>query len=140
MDDQAGSDWGGPFVACALVYHQVTREADGTQDIRGIYDSVVIEAGESPKLRLIVLVRAGDRSGPAAFRFDIVDPASMRQTVLTVNLEFTPSWHLTQCPVSITLDHPYVGVYWIEVWINDRLATKVPMRVLNRSLGEATAQ
>lgn len=133
----------GPFVAMAVLCQAVQRREDGTMDVLGIVEGVVLEPplpsdadplGLRPvavlPLRLLVSLRAGAARGPR--RVDVVGryPAGNAGPSTGMDIEFTNERPAATLNVPIELQVHEAGTYHFEVLVNGQRLTVVPLTVL----------
>ena len=136
----------GPLVGMAVLCQAVQRREDGTMDVLGIAEGVVLEppppSDDDPlglrpvavlPLRLLVSLRAGATRGPC--RIDIVGryPAGNAGPSTAVEVEFTADrpGATVNVPVELRVHEP--GVYQFDVLAAGRLVTTVPLTVIYRA-------
>lgn len=133
----------GPFVAMAVLCQAVQRRDDGTMDVLGIVEGVVLEPpplsdtdplGLRPvavlPLRLLVALRAGAARGPC--RVDVVGryPAGNAGPSTGLHVEFSDERPAATLNVPIELQVHEPGTYQFDVVADGRLLTAVTLRVL----------
>lgn len=133
----------GPFVAMAVLCQGVQRREDGTMDVLGIVEGVVLEPpqpGEDDPLglrpvavlplRLLVSLRAGGLRGPQ--RVEVVGryPGGARGPSTGVPVEFTDARPAATVNVPIELQVHQPGTYAFDVLVGGRRVAEVPLRVL----------
>lgn len=123
------------------------KEADGSVSLIRIFDrySVAAPTPQSPQqplpLNLVIMMRSGIFRGPATIKIKATSPSGTdlptlefpvhfegddeRATLLAMNIGFTP---------------PEQGLYWFDVVLDEKLVTRIPLRVVFQRMGPVTAQ
>lgn len=137
----AGGD--GPFVGMAVLCQSVQRREDGTMDVLGIVEGVVLEPPPPPEvdplglrpaavlpLRLLVSLRAGGVRG--ALRLEVTGrfPAGNAGPSTGLQVEFSEERPAATINVPVELQVFEAGTYAFDVLVDGHLLTSVPLRVL----------
>ena len=139
MNDPAS----GPFVGLAVLCQHVERKPDGSMDVLGIVEGVLLDPpGASAAdplelrpvavlpLRLVVSLRAGDCLGwhevGVAGRY----PAGNVGPSTGVRVEFSADRPTATINVPVELEVHEPGSYRFDISLGGRLLTTVPLRVV----------
>lgn len=133
----------GPHVGLAVLCHRLDRQEDGSLDVLGIVDGVLLEPpsptesdplGLRPAavlpLRLAVMLRAGAVRGRRAVRVVGHYPGGREAAAVDVTVEFTDERPVAIVSVPIELEVHHAGTYRFDVSVDDVLLTRVPLEVV----------
>ena len=134
-------DIGGPYLAAAVFCEKVLQEKDGVASIIRVVDRLIITASgpEPPEkmppftLRTTVFLsfKSGIAKGSATVKFIPTDPDRRRLTPETLlPVFFEGDDRGADVVAEVTLQVKQEGLYWFEVWLDERLVTKMPLRVV----------
>lgn len=134
------SGFDGPFVALAVLCHRIDRQADGTVDIHGIVDGLVISR-ESPQdpaapthpvlsLTAVVMLRAGDVRGEGTLILRGWFPSGAEGPTLARRLFFSDDAPAATLAVQLELELSEAGVYWFDVDFEGRRLTRISLHVV----------
>jgi hypothetical protein len=133
----------GPHVAMAVLCQAVQRRDDGTMDVLGIVEGLMLDPpppddrdplGLKPvavlPLRLLVSLRAGESRGPS--RLDVVGrfPGGNAGPSTGMQIAFSDERPAATINVPVELEVHEPGTYRFDVHVDGRLLTSVPLRVL----------
>ena len=141
------TDAAGPFVAIAALCQAVQRHDDGSMDVLGIVEGVLLEPrspddsdplGLKPiatlPLRLIVSLRSGSVRGRVDVRVVGRYPGGSAGPSTGLQVEFTEQRPVATINVPLELEVHEPGTYRFDVLAEGRLVTVVPL-VVNVSDG-----
>jgi hypothetical protein len=133
----------GPFVAIAVLCQDVLRRDDGTMDVLGIVEGLLVDPppqGEDDplglrpaaivSLRLMVSLRAGTLRGAQAVQVVGRYPAGNAGPSTGVQVEFTDERPAATINVPLEIQVHEPGTYRFDVLVGGALVTVVPLRVL----------
>ena len=133
----------GPFVAVAALCQSVERRDDGSMDVIGIVEGVLLEApppderdplGLNPiatlPLRLVVSLRAGALRGQVEVRIVGRYPGGNAGPSTGVAVEFSEQRPVATINVPLEMEVHEAGDYQFDVLVGGRLLTVVPLRVM----------
>lgn len=130
----------GPYVSVAAFCDQVIRGDDGALSLIRLIDSLDARAtgpavpNEIPpglaSPTLVVTLRAGQALGAQLMRIDLERPDGRAQRGGEVALNFPagPSGGVNLV-LPLQIEVHTAGLYWANVHINDRVVTRVPLRI-----------
>lgn len=131
----------GPFLAAALLCERVLTEQDGVISLIRIVDRLthtVVGPQAPPEMppvriswQLVLIFKSGAARGRAEVVLRLEAPSGLRipqQTVLPVFFEGEDRG--VQLVAGLDLELTQEGLYWIDVLLEDRLMTRVPLRVI----------
>jgi hypothetical protein len=143
--DSAQADTRGPYVGIAVLCDRVEARDDGTIDIHGIVDGLVVEPRADDALDLqphavldltvLVNVRAGGERGAHRLAIRGVYPSGTAGPELARSVEFTDERPGAGLIVPLSLEIHEEGLYHFDVEYDGRRLTSIPLRVLYAPLG-----
>jgi hypothetical protein len=135
----------GPYVGVAVLCEKVEANDDGTLDIRGIVDGVVVEPRADDPLGLephavldfvvLVHVRAGDERGPHRLAIRGLYPSGAAGPELARPVEFTGDRPGADLLIQLSLEIHEEGLYHFDVEYDGRRLTRIPLRVVYARAG-----
>ena len=134
----------GPFVGVAVLCQHVDRKPDGSLDLLGIVEGVLLDPPPGPTesdplelrplavlpLRLVVSLRAGDLRGWQAVEILGRYPGGRAGPSTGLQVEFTETRPTATINVPLELEVHEPGLYRFDVMVDERLLTAVPLRVV----------
>ena len=134
---------GGPWVQFACFCEKVILDKEDVFTLVRVVDQIILDiAGPAPPdhmppldvppIKLALCLKSGDARGRVTLRIDLSSPNGevKRGQELSLNLE---GEHRGQAVVTdIRLRLQYEGVYWFDVWCDEQLLTRIPLRVVYR--------
>jgi hypothetical protein len=138
--DQMRRDPPGPLLAVAALAERVLTEQDGVVSLVRIVDHFTFQpprsAVESDEewrgvvdATAYVSFKAGGFSGPATIRLEPVFPGDERRPGIDVPIEFPDPAGGANLVVKINLATRTPGVYWYDVYLNEKRVTSIPFRI-----------
>jgi hypothetical protein len=132
----------GPYVQLAAFCEKVLREADGALSLIRVIDRLTVTAhgpgsGELPAelpegnlhVTLVVTLKADDARGRYPISLRVQQPSG----VYLPERSFDAMFEGEERGVNLILDlqvEALEGLYWFDVSINERLLTRIPLRVI----------
>ena len=139
MAGELGFDTG-PYVALAVFCDRVLEEKDGTLTLVRVIDtlSVQVRGPDAPddippgvvQTTLVLSFRAGQARGGQRLRMSLERPDGSTMKSPEVSINFPPgesSGVNVILPTAIEVIS--AGIYWNDVFLQDRLVTRVPLRI-----------
>jgi hypothetical protein len=136
------ADPAGPFVALAVLCDRIEPKPDGTVDVHGIVDGVVITPEEEeegdplglrPAARLsltaVVSLKAGDRRGTYQVGLQGIYPSGAPGPTATRPVEFTDDMPGASFVVPLELEVHEPGVYAFDVTWDGALVSRITLQV-----------
>ena len=135
----------GPFLCAALLCERLLLEQDGVSSAIRIIDRVTRTVmGSNPpeemepfeyEVTLVIILKAGWTHGSHPLRLDMVKPPGETQVLLQQTVFFEGGEDRGVSVVSrMRLRLSHEGLHWFEVFLEGRLLTKIPMRVVYQRL------
>jgi hypothetical protein len=133
VSDRDGRDWDGPHVSIVALAAEITADVDDRgvrHNLRGIgTEAVVARLGEAVQGHMQIVLYPGARRG-GALMVDSVDPLGRIIAGATCAVRFgddpAEAVHIV---FPFVLDAPVAGAYWLRLWFEDRLLTKIPLTI-----------
>jgi hypothetical protein len=144
------SETEGPFLAAALFCEKVLQEKDGVTSLIRVVDRLITQAtGVNPpeqmprlqaNLTLFISLKAGFARGSYAVHIRSTNPLgrSADLATLPVLLEGDDRGANLVGIMQLQLDEP--GLYWFDVLFEQRLLTRIPLRVVYQRLSVGGSQ
>jgi hypothetical protein len=130
---------GGPWVAMAVFCQNIEPQPDGTVDVRGIVDGVVVEPtaedalglhpAASVSLTALVSVKAGDVRGEHVLSLRSTFPSGSPGPGLRRPVEFTDAMPAASLVVPLELDIHEPGLYVFDAFCDEQLLTRMALWV-----------
>jgi hypothetical protein len=131
----------GPYVNMAVFCERAMQETDGVLSIIRVIDQVNVQAsgpdapdalppGGEITTTLVVMLKGGQARGTQSVQVVLEHPDTSRHEAPMMSVSFTQGEHSGAnlvLPMKIQLTS--AGLYWTDVLINERLATRVPLMV-----------
>jgi hypothetical protein len=125
-----------PYVAVATFCDKVLEGKDGVFSIIRIVDVVKVavpthlpaDTKPAVELPLLIVLRSGDARGKASLRLNLRTPSGVvKWAAEPIPVAFTGDNENTTIQVQFRVGVEEFGLYWVEVLLDDRLLTKVPL-------------
>jgi hypothetical protein len=86
----------------------------------------------SPKQPVFFLInfKSGEALGNLAVKLEREDPSALRTTLLETQLFFEGQDRGAQLVVSADFEPVEPGLYWYDVFVSERLVTRMPLRAI----------
>lgn len=140
-EQSAGS---GPHLAAALLCEKVLQEKDSVMSFIRIVDRFPVpepEPGKPPspvQATLVVVFKAGDTSGKHYIKIRPQKPSGglLFDQEFPVLFEGQDRGVAIVAPMTLVLDEE--GLYWFDVTFEEKLVTRIPLRVLYQRVGQSS--
>jgi hypothetical protein len=132
---------GGPWLTAALLCERVIEDKEGTLTVVRIVDRVISSAiGQGTpeqmpsvpvSVTLLVAFKSGDAHGRSDLRIELEPPTGLRTPIaqmLSILNEGEDRGSNLVLNLNFTAQHE--GLYWFDLILDDRLITRVPLRVV----------
>lgn len=127
----------GPYVVAALHCERALIEADGVVSLIRVVDdfrfALPIDAppdlAVQVQVTLFVSLKAGSYRGPVALRLEQIAPNGERRMVLSREVDFLGEMGGAQFQTPLSFITATPGIYWTDVIVNDRIATRLPLLI-----------
>lgn len=136
----------GPYLIAAVICEKVLQEKDETISIIRMIDRVTLTApaSASPEtlppiplnLNAFISFKSGSARGRHTVKFRTETPSGIKspEQLLPVLFEGEDRGANLILNLNIVIDQE--GVYWFDVFLEDRLLTRIPLRVLYQRIGQ----
>lgn len=142
MTEQISAFDRGPFLQAALFCERILDEKDEVKSIIRIIDRMRVQASgpEAPdrmqpfqrELVTFLNFKSGDARGPVPIRVTLTRPSGLT--------DGSPVWHGTvhfeggtrghSLTLRLRINFQEAGPYWFNVYVEERLATRMPFEVI----------
>ena len=142
MNEPQADSLSGPYLTAALFCERVLDEKDGVKSLIRVIDRLVIQAHGSGapetmppftrELIGVLMFKSGEARGPVLIRATLTEPSGLTRLEDawrgTVHFEGGTRGHTVTLRMNMTFDAP--GAYWFNLYIADRLTTRMPYEVI----------
>lgn len=135
---------GGPYLNMAVLCEKVLREQDGIISVIRVVDRLTItpppDAPEqmpptSLNLMLAVVLRAGVMQGQMNVGLSLTTPAGIDNQIGSIPVLLEGQDRGVNLVTNLNLIVGEQGLYWISVYLERQLLTRVPLRILYQRIG-----
>ncbi len=146
MTEPLGTFETGPYLQAALFCERVLEEKDDVKSVIRIIDRMRVQAsGTGPPqvmpefqrdLVAFLIFKSGDARGPVSIKITLTRPSGLTDA--------NPVWHGTvhfeggsrgnNLTLRLRISFRDAGPYWFNVYVEDRLATRMPFEVIYTTL------
>jgi|SRR5437867_1744584 len=135
---------GGPYLNMAVLCEKVLREQDGIMSVIRVVDRLTItpppDAPEqmpptSLNLMLAVVLRAGVMQGQMNVGLSLTTPAGIDNQIGSIPVLLEGQDRGVNLVTNLNLTVGEQGLYWISVYLERQLLTRVPLRILYQRIG-----
>lgn len=147
MGEDARKDWGGPYVAAAFLCEKVLNELDNVPSYVRVLDRVTVTppvgstqpAGSMPSFpfqcTLVVSFKSGRAKGRHDVAIQVEGPSGLREDEVVYPMLFEGEDRGVALNLQVNLILTHEGIHWFDVTIDQRLVTRVPLRVIYQPAG-----
>jgi len=130
---------GGPYLNMAVLCEKVLREQDGVLSVIRVVERVTITPPpDSPEqmpptslnLALVVTLRAGVMQGQMNLKMALITPGGIENQMGSFPVLFEGQDRGVHLVTNLNLTVGEHGLYWIAIYLEAQLLTKVPLRIL----------
>jgi hypothetical protein len=129
---------GGPYLMLAVLCERVLREADGVMSLIRIVDRITIQgsldsaAPPTFPLTAVIGLKAGFARGSYLLKVKTISPAHQDLGAAELPMLFEGEDRGAVVGLTLAFQPHEEGLYWLEVYLQDVLITKMPLRVVCR--------
>ena len=137
----------GPYLTAALICEKVIQEKDETVSIIRMVDRVTLTtpASASPEtlppvtlsLFDLISLKSGSARGRHTIKWRTETPAGIKQPEILLPVLFEGDDRGVNLILSLNLVLDQEGVYWFDIFLEEQLLTKIPLRVLYQRIGQS---
>lgn len=134
-------EFGGPFVAAAVICERVLQERDGVNSLvrmvdRQIFQAIGPGAATAPAppldLQFYIALKAGDYRGAGRITITPITPIGKRLDTRALPMAvFDGPERGVNFAVRMQLPADEPGLYWFEVRLENEVLTKIPYRLVH---------
>jgi hypothetical protein len=134
------NETGGPFITAALLCDRVLQESDGTISIIRILDRYTLTnigpqaPAQMPPLPLAMTLFLSFKSGIARGTFrvkvTITTPSNIEDSLGQMSMLCEGEDRGNNIITSLRLNFTESGLYWINVYLEEQLVTRIPLRLI----------
>jgi hypothetical protein len=135
----------GPYLNAALICEKVLQEKDEAISIIRVVDRVTVTsaASSSPKnlqpislnLNAFLSFRSGTAKGRNTIKWVMEEPSGIRGPEQLLPALFEGEERSSNFILSLPLTVNQEGVYWFDIFLEDQLLTRIPLRILYQQIG-----
>jgi len=140
---------GGPYLQAGCFCDNVIEDKTGALSLIRIIDTIThTEAGPSPpqelppfpySLKLVLMLKSGKARGRSDLRIVPELPTGASLDPITVSVHFEGEEKGQNIITNVALTFQHEGLYWFNVYLDDKLFTAIPLRVrYNRVVAGST--
>jgi hypothetical protein len=135
----------GPYLNAAVICEKVLQEKDETISIIRVVDRVTVTsaASSSPEnmqsislnLNAFLSFRSGTAKGRNTIKWVMEEPSGIRGPEQLLPALFEGEDRGANFILSLPLTVNQEGVYWFDIFLEDQLLTRIPLRILYQRIG-----
>ena len=126
-----------PHLTMATFCERVLTEQDGVLTAVRLIDTLNVQVldsdlakGAKERVTLLVGLRSGQFKGTGTLKLVVVNPdGKPSKNASTTPVELLGGQHGANIIVSLAINVSKSGVYWYEIYFNDKLLTRTPLSV-----------
>ena len=130
----------GPYLKTAVFCEHVLREVDGVPSLIRIVDRIthtrtgpdapVEMPPVSHNLRAFISLASGEMRGSSEIKIELEEPSGLRKPSMASSVLFEGEDKGVNLVLNMTTTFEYQGLYWFNVYLDDKLLTRMPLRVI----------
>jgi hypothetical protein len=130
----------GPYLKTAVFCEHVLREVDGVPSLVRIVDRIThtrtgpdapVEMPPVPyNLRAFISLTSGEARGSHEVKIELEEPSGLRKPSMASTVLFEGEDKGVNLVLNIAATFEHQGLYWFNVYLDDKLLTKMPLRVI----------
>jgi hypothetical protein len=138
----------GPYLKTAVLCERVLREADGVSSLIRIVDRIIhTRTGpdapvEMPpvsyNLTAFISLTSGQAKGSYDVKIELEEPSGIRKSPMASTVLFEGEDKGVNLVLNVAATFQYQGLYWFNVYLDDKLLTKMPLRVIYSRITHGT--
>jgi hypothetical protein len=137
----------GPYLAAALLCEKVLQEKDDTISIIRMIDRITltVSALGSPEtipsttinLSALIALKSGSARGRGTVKLRVETPSGLKLPDQLLPVLFEGDDRGVNLIVAFNMVIDQEGIYWFDVLLDERLLTRVPLRILYQRIGQS---
>lgn len=134
------SEIGGPFISAATLCEQVLEEKDGVQSIIRMIDRLTVSgATQTPEIMptlqvnqywLFLSFKSGSIRDSRTIKVNMCTPGGEEISQASIKALFEGDERGVNLRIQLQLLLQEEGIYWFDVYVDEELVTRVPLRVI----------
>ncbi len=131
----------GPYLKTAVLCEHVLREKDDVPSLIRIIDRIIHTRTDpdapiemppvSYNLRAFISLTSGEARGSHELKIELEEPSGLRKPPMMVStVLFEGEDKGVNLVVNMATTFEYQGLYWFNLYLDDKLLTKMPLRVI----------
>jgi hypothetical protein len=140
------SEIAGPFISAAALCNMVLEEKDGTHSLIRMVDRLTFTVvGDAPAIMptinvnnvlLFLSFKSGYVKGSRSIKVSLSTPSGDEINQASFTALFEGDERGINVTVQLNLGIQEEGLYWFNVYVDDELVTKVPLRVIYQRVSQ----
>ena len=115
----------GPYLTAAIICERVLQEKDGVLSAIRIVDQITHTI-----VAPLITFKSGRARGRQTVQLAMEDPSGARKELFAHSLQFEGEHRGANWVIQANVMFSMEGLYWFEVILEDRLVTKMPVKLL----------
>ena len=139
----------GPHLAAAVLCEKVLQEKDGVLSLIRVFDRIIhtVEGPQVPAkmppvpitLTAFLSFKSGTAKGRRTVTIKVNSPSGARIDGPSLPVLFEGEDRGVNLIVNLALQAEHEGLYWIDVLLDDRVITRMPLMVVYRRISSGTS-
>lgn len=135
-----------PLLKAALICETVIQRADGVLSLINIVDqrNITQQGRDLPQempehaweFHLVLMFVSGIYVGKASLAVSVQSPDGLRKPIHSAEHYFEGAARGVNAIFQLQFTFKTEGLYWFEIYVNDRQMTRVPMRILYNRMSQ----
>jgi len=136
----------GPYLIAALLCEKVLQEKDDTISVIRIVDrlAVTVNALGSPEtmqptavsLNALISLKSGSARGRGTVKWRVETPSGLKLPDQLLPVLFEGDDRGVNLIIDLNMVIDQEGVYWFDVILDEKLLTRIPLRILYQRIGQ----
>lgn len=137
----------GPYLVAALLCERVLQEKDETISVIRMVDRIVVTVNAlgSPEtipptpvnLNALISLKSGSARGRGTVKWRVETPSGLKLPDQLLPVLFEGDDRGLNLIVALNLVVDQEGVYWFHVLLEEKLLTRIPLRILYQRIGQS---
>lgn len=137
----------GPYLVAALLCERVLQEKDETISVIRMVDRIVVTVNAlgSPEtipstpvnLNAFISLKSGSARGRGTVKWRVETPSGLNLPDQLLPVLFEGDDRGVNLIVALNLVIDQEGVYWFKVMLEEKLLTRIPLRILYQRIGQS---
>ena len=136
----------GPYLKMAVMCERALQEKDGAISIIRVVDRLTqVASGPSApeemptlggRLTAAIMLTAGSARGSSQLRIDVELPSGITRQVASASVLLEGEDRGINVLMNLALTFSTQGLYWFNLYLDDRFLTRMPLRVVYRRVSQ----